>query len=259
MSVICHLCILKVSYTTFYMKITILKSVEEFDQYIANYLYNIFKSAPITVALPTGSTPINAYVILAEMYKSRPFHSQAIKIFNLDEYYPIKKTSPYSYYTFMKTYIIDPLQIPIKNWNIPNSELDSSDQASIQYNKLLETSPLDISVLGIGPKLTCHIGFNEKGSERESITRYVELDQDTKKVNRKFFEGNCMPTGAITMGIKNILSSKKILLIAKGKDKAEGIKRSVNGIVNSDAPASFLQEHSDVEIILDADSASLLG
>ena len=116
-------------------------------------------------------------------------------------------------------------------------------------------------ILGIGPELTCHIAFNERGSKLDSRTRVVDLDNETIQANARFCEGNInqVPTKAITQGIANILEGKKIILIAKGVEKAEGIKRTLEGEIGPDAPASFLRFHSNVTFLIDQEAASLLN
>jgi len=152
------------------------------------------------------------------------------------------------------------VNIPESQRYIPNSEATDSNMEALRYEKILKQHQVDLAILGIGPGTTYHIGFNERGSTKDSRTRYILLDNQTRQVNSKFFpDPNEMPRGAITQGIGNILEAKKIMLLAKGENKAWGIQKTLEGPINSDAPASFLRLHPHVTFIIDKEAAKLLN
>lgn len=210
--------------------------------------------------LPTGGTQIGWYKLIVEAYKNREVDFEKATIFNLDEYYPLNKNNPSSYYSYMRRNLIDHVNIKPENWHIPNCEAETSEEAVSEYQNLLnQQKQIDLAVLGIGPAATCHIGFNEQGSDENSKTRYVILDEQTSFANSVYFENEKdMPKGAITMGISDILKAGKIILLAKGREKAWGVQRSVLGPINNEAPASHLRFHPEVTFILDQEAASLL-
>ena len=134
---------------------------------------------------------------------------------------------------------------------------DNAEEEVERYNQILADHPVDLQILGIGRN--GHIGFNEPGTPFDSQTHLVELDQSTIEANARFFEKiEDVPTQAISMGIKNILDAKSILLFAYGESKAEAIAGTVEGPVTESLPASSLQNHPDVTIIADAAALSLL-
>ncbi len=231
------------------------------DKYASSFVINQVGSKPYSViTLPTGSTPLGMYTLLSDAYSEGKISFRFSIFFNLDEYWPIKKSSPSSYYYYMNTNFFNKIDSPCSNRFIPNGEANDPNLESEKYNNLLDKyGESDLTVLGIGPGKTAHIGFNEVGSDYNSKTRYVLLSQETYNTNLKFFnKKEDMPIGAITQGISNILNSKKIILIAKGANKAWGINRVINGHIGTDAPASFLRYHPDVTFILDKDASEML-
>ena len=145
----------------------------------------------------------------------------------------------------------------LENIHIPNGLIDPKE-ACDQYNKILEQHVIDLQILGIGSN--GHIAFNEPGTDFDSVTHQVDLDQKTINDNARFFEGHTskVPTKAITMGLNNIMQANKIILIAIGKNKQEAIKGLVMGDLTTSLPASILQDHINVTVYLDEDAASRL-
>lgn len=240
----------------------ILPKPTDVDVFIANYVKDQIKRKPACVlSLPTGSTPLGMYKHLVEMYKQKTINFHQVRIFNLDEYWPIKNIDPASYASYMRINLLDHINIKKRNWDIPNGEAPDSEKESKRYElKLKRISKIDLAILGIGPGKTCHIGFNERGSSVDSVVRYIKLDEETKMINKKQFSNpEKMPQGAITQGIADILKAKEIVLVAKGESKAWGIRRTLHGEISSNAPASFLRYHPNVVFVLDHDAAKLLG
>ena len=181
-----------------------------------------------------------------------------IKSYNLDEYYGLEHTHPQSYYYFMQKHLFSKVDIKPENVHVPKGSGDI--QASCdEYNKLLAENVIDIQLLGIGSN--GHIGFNEPGTSFDAVTHVVDLKQSTIEDNaRLFFDGKIedVPKQAVSMGISNIMNAKSVLLLAFGKGKAEAVKGMIEGPVTEELPASILQKHQDVTVILDKDAASLL-
>jgi glucosamine-6-phosphate deaminase len=146
---------------------------------------------------------------------------------------------------------------PFKESFLPRGDKDNAEEEVERYNQILADHPVDLQILGIGRN--GHIGFNEPGTPFDSQTHLVDLDQSTIEANARFFDKiEDVPTQAISMGIKNILDAKSILLFAYGESKAEAIAGTVEGPVTESLPASSLQNHDNVIIIADAEALSLL-
>lgn len=242
-------------------EVRIFLTPEGVDNFAASKVITLLQNEPSAVlTLPTGSTPREMYWLILEAFNRGEVSFAQATIFNLDEYWPLPPQDPASYASYMRTRFINHIDIPRGNWHIPNSAAEGANEEATRFEALLQqTGGVDLAVLGIGPDLTCHIGFNEPGSAVTSRTRYVELDPRTLVVNQEHFpDPSQIPSGAITQGIADILEAKRILLLAKGGGKARGIARTLKGPVFAEAPASFLRYHPNVTFVLDRDAASLL-
>ena len=133
------------------------------------------------------------------------------------------------------------------------------DTESARYEKIIQAQEIDLGLVSIGPGKTCHIGFNEGGSALSSRVRYVEIAKETMEANARFFDDpNKVPVGAITQGVADILTAKWIIFVATGVHKAWGVRRSLQGEISSEAPASFLRYHPNVSVVLDRLAANML-
>jgi len=210
------------------------------------------------LGLATGDTPMGMYKDLIDLYIRKEIDFNQVKCFNLDEYYGIEKNNNQSYYYYMVNNFFKYIDIPEKNINIPDGSAKNIEDECFRYENIIKQSDgIDIQVLGIG--VNGHIGFNEPNISFEAETHLVDLDKSTINSNSKFFKTKeDVPTKAISMGIKTIMYSKKIVLLASGKTKAEAIFRTINGKINPETPASILQLHQDVTVILDKKASSKL-
>ena len=199
------------------------------------------------------------YENLIKMYNDGLLDFSKVKSFNLDEYYQLPFDNDQSYHYFMDDKLFNHININKENVFIPNGMAEDVDQECVNYDKMLEEAGgIDIQVLGIGNN--AHIGFNEPTINFNVGTHVVTLNESTRQANARFFNSiNDVPTKAVTMGTGGIFKSKKILLLASGKNKAQAIYNSVYGKVTPEVPASILQLHQDVIAILDKEAASLLN
>jgi len=214
----------------------------------------------IVLGLATGSSPIKVYNELVRMHKKEGLSFQNVITFNLDEYYPMQPNVEQSYVHFMKEYLFDHVDIKPENINIPDGtiSMDQIDAYCETYEKKIDSyGGLDIQLLGIGR--TGHVGFNEPGAWENSVTRLIKLDGLTRRDAAKDFglEAN-VPYWAITMGIASIMKAKQIYLLAWGQHKASVIDEAVEGPISETLPASFLQKHPNIKIILDTEAADQL-
>ena len=242
-------------------KIILIKTTdyEEMSQKGAEIFIEQIKKKPNSIlGLATGSTPLGLYKILIEKNKLKEISFKDVITYNLDEYCDIPKFHEQSYYTYMNQNLFDHIDINRNNTHIPNGEGDSKLNSD-NYENELNKVKIDLQLLGIGSN--GHIGFNEPGTDFDIGVHEVNLTENTIKDNARFFENdiNQVPKKAITMGIKNILDSEMIVLMASGKNKANAIKNIISGIVDKNVPASALNLHKGkVYIIVDKEAASML-
>lgn len=239
------------------MKIEILKTKEEIGKRAAKEFIDVIQKNPEAIlGLATGSSPIELYKNLVQAYSNEEISFKNVKTFNLDEYVNIDKNHPQSYFTFMNQNLFSEIDINMNNVNIP-AGVGNLEEICKDYNKKLEENVRDIQILGIGTN--GHIAFNEPGTKFTQITHITQLAEQTINDNTRFFDKKeDVPTQAISMGLSNIMDSKKIVLIATGKNKASAIKQMIEGKQTEELPASILQNHKDVLILIDEEAASKL-
>lgn len=209
------------------------------------------------LGLPTGSTPVGVYRELIRMHREEGLDFSNVVTFNLDEYFGLAPDRLQSYHRWMGTHLFNHINIAPENIHIPSGTLALEDVAAYcrDYEAAIEAAGgIDIMLLGIGRN--GHIGFNEPFSIRNSRTRLCMLDPITRQAAAAdFFGVENVPTQAITMGMATILEARKILLLALGEAKSTIIRETVEGPVSDRVPASFLQEHDDVSVLVDAAAA----
>ncbi|MCD4827573.1 MAG: glucosamine-6-phosphate deaminase [Acholeplasmataceae bacterium] len=240
------------------MKIIKCTDYEDVSQKASELVIQQIKINPKSVlGLATGSTPIKLYDNLVKAYQRKEISFKNVLSYNLDEYIGINREHSQSYYQYMYKHLFSLVDMNKKNIHIPNNDEKQIDKITQLYNEDLNKHQIDLQILGIGSN--GHIGFNEPGTPFENETFIVELDEQTRKDNKRFFKSlDEVPKYAITMGIKNIMRSKKIILMASGIEKANAIHKMINGTVTEDLPASILQRHPDVTIIIDQLAGSKL-
>lgn len=234
-----------------------------------NYLMMSKKAAAIVAAqvtlkpksvlgLATGATPEGMYQELSNMSKKGEVDFTETKTFNLDEYYPIEADNPQSYAFYMNRHLFSHININKESTFMPSGFVKDVTSVCKNYDKLIEESGgIDLQVLGIGNN--GHIGFNEPDVYFESGTHLVSLDENTIAANARFFgRMDEVPKQAISMGIREILHSKKIVLLASGHNKAKILHDMLFGEVTPNLPASILQLHNDVNLILDKEAARII-
>ncbi|BCJ99387.1 glucosamine-6-phosphate deaminase [Anaerocolumna chitinilytica] len=201
------------------------------------------------LGLATGSSPIGTYEQLIEWYQKGDVDFSKVTSVNLDEYWGISPENPQSYRYFMNQHFFSHVNINPLNTNVPNGLANDPEEECIRYEKLIaDLGGIDLQLLGIGHN--GHIGFNEPDVSFEKTTHVVELDETTRQANARFFQSlEEVPDKAITMGIRSIMQSKKILLIANGPDKQDIIQKALFGPVTPELPASILQFHPDVTVV----------
>ncbi|WP_105618854.1 glucosamine-6-phosphate deaminase [Vallitalea okinawensis] len=241
------------------MRIYVVNSYDEMSKQAANIVASQVTLKPNSVlGLATGGTPVGMYKQLVEMYQKGDVDFKQVTTFNLDEYYPLSRENANSYYHYMYTNLFKHINVPGDHINIPNGMAKDVIVECQTYEKNIESAGgIDLQVLGIGPN--GHIGFNEPDVKFEAGTHLVKLDEHTIEANARFFDSKEeVPTEAISMGIRTIMRAKKIILLANGESKAKVIKEMVSGDISPKVPASILQLHGDVTVIVDQEAAKEL-
>lgn len=240
------------------MKVTVLKTAEEIGVAVAKIFTDEVKANPNCIlGLATGASPIPTYNNIIKTHKEEGISFKGVKTYNLDEYCDLPKADKNSYYTFMHEQLFNGLDILEENVHFLDGNATDTDAECRRYdNEINEAGGIDIQLLGIGNN--AHIGFNEPADSFTDGSFKVKLTDSTIEANKIYFDENPMPHYALTMGVNQIMSAKKIVLIATGPKKAEAIRNMIKGEVTPQVPASILQNHDDVEIFLDEVAASLL-
>jgi glucosamine-6-phosphate deaminase len=209
------------------------------------------------LGLATGSTPIGIYRELIRLHRDEGLDFSRVVTFNLDEYYPMHPDSLHSYHRFMRENFFDHVNIPPGSTHLPHGDLprDEVEDHCREYERAIAAAGgIDYQILGIGQ--SGHIGFNEPGSSPRSRTRLVTLDTITRRVAAgDFFGTENVPVEAITMGVATILEAREIALIATGEHKAAIVCRAVEGEIDHDVAATYLQQHPNATVFLDAAAA----
>ena len=237
------------------MKKIICESYKEMSAAAALIIAQQINAKPNSIlGLATGSTPIGTYQRLVELYKDKYVDFSGVTSFNLDEYYPIKRDNPQSYYYFMKDNLFNHVNIAEQNINIPNGECGNPAVECAAYDeKLVKMGGTDLQILGIGNN--GHIAFVEPAANLPLSTSVVDLTDDTIEANSRFFDKiEDIPKNALSMGLGGIFGSRHILLLISGKNKAAVAKRLFDGTVTTDVPASLLNLHPNVTVIMDKEA-----
>jgi glucosamine-6-phosphate deaminase len=210
------------------------------------------------LGLATGSSPVGLYKKMIADHKSSGRSYKDVSSWNLDEYVGLGKDDEQSYYTFMHENLFDSIDIREENTHIENGLAADPDAEAKRYEDELKKVTIDIQVLGIGSD--GHIAFNEPGTSFDSETHVTDLKESTIADNARFFDGDRsrVPTKALTQGLATIMRAKKILLIATGANKADAVYGMLKGELTEECPASILQKHDDVMVILDKAAAARL-
>jgi glucosamine-6-phosphate deaminase len=245
-----------------HIPVTVYESSTEASRAVAREIADLIRAKKsrgenAVLGLATGSTPITVYEELIRLHRDEGLSFANVVTFNLDEYWPMQPDRLQSYARFMNEHLFDHVDMPRGNIHIPNGRLprDGVQAFCKEYEQAIASASggagVDLQILGIGR--TGHIGFNEPGSSRESPTRLITLDKVTRMDAASDFFGEWhVPRQAITMGVGTILRARRVVLLAFGEHKASIIRRAVEGEVTPSVAASFLQEHPNSRIVLDA-------
>lgn len=233
------------------MKVMVVEHPEMGGEVAFKLLKDALRQGAKTLGLATGSTPLELYRLMRES----DLDFSEMTAINLDEYVGLTADNNQSYAHFMQEQLFKVK--PFKATYIPNGMAEHLVSETIHYDHILEEYPIDFQILGIGRN--GHIGFNEPGTPFDWKTHLVDLDPSTIEANSRFFETiDQVPKQAISMGIASIMAAKTIVLMAYGAEKADAIYQTVHGPITEQVPASILQKHPNLILILDRAAAEKL-
>lgn len=242
------------------MQIKIVENYIELSEQAAQIVADTVKEKQkCVIGFPTGGTPVGMYQQLVDLFKKGELDFSGVSTFNLDEYIGLSQDHEQSYYQFMYKNLFAHVNLDPKNTHIPRGDVQDLEQECVRYEEQIDASgQMDLLVIGIGTN--GHIGFNEPGSDPNSATSIVDLAESTIQSNSIYFSSlDEVPKQAVTMGLGTILKkSKRILLLASGKSKAEIMNKLLSTEeVSKEIPASFLKQHPNVTILMDREAAEL--
>ena len=241
------------------MKIHIVEDYQQLSARAAGIVASqVILNNSSVLGLPTGSTPAGMYRELIKLNGEGTVDFKEVITFNLDEYIGLSPGHPQSYHYYMHHHFFNHVNIAPQNIHIPQGQAKNMAETCLEYDqKIADAGGIDLQVLGIGAN--GHIGFNEPHQYLKMQTHVIDLTPETVEANSRFFDtAEAVPRQAVTMGMGSIMQAQRILLIASGKNKAAAIKETVSGKITTAVPASFLQLHREVILILDKEAAASL-
>lgn len=239
-------------------KIIIAKDEDEFDRIAAwKIIGEILNNPQAVIGLSTGQTTKNMHTIVSQLYSIHPFDTSGVTLFGLDEITNVPQEYKGACYTMIKEQIVDALNLKPENFIMPPTISDDfEEECRIFQNKLKQRGGIDLQILGLGTN--GHLGFNQPGTPFESETWVSKMDEVLETRVRKETGITDKELGGLTLGIKNIMQSRKILLVAKGKSKAEIVKKILQGPITTDVPGSVLQLHPNCQFLFDKEAAEYI-
>ncbi len=239
-------------------KISICENYDEVSKEAFKVMKTVLDKGNPVLGLATGSSPVGLYKEMIKDHQENGTSYKNILTWNLDEYVGIPRNHEQSYWTFMHENLFNHIDIPDENVHVPVGEAEDEEQACRDYEESMKGHTADIQVLGIGSD--GHIAFNEPGTPFDSVTHLMDLTEQTRSDNARFFDNdiNQVPKRAITMGLASIMRAKQIIVIATGANKADAVYGMLKGPKTTDCPASILQDHPNVTVLLDKAAASKL-
>lgn len=240
--------------------ITVIEGENNYDRVAAGRILEQMKEkSNAVIGLSTGRTTGNMHRIVVEEFRKAPFDISGLTLFGIDELTGVPREYFGSCYTMLHTQIIDDLGMPDGQFIILPTESDDFSSECKRFNEeLRRRGGIDLIILGLGEN--GHLGINQPGSSFDSETRVTKMHQELEDRVRK--ETNApadKPLGGATLGIKEIMSARKIILVAKGDNKAEIVDKIINGPICEEVPGSILQRHPDCEYLLDDKAAKFLN
>ena len=234
------------------MQIIVAKDYAEMSEFAAQIIEELVREKPgCVLGLATGSTPEGLYAELVKQHQENGLDFSRVATYNLDEYRGLSHDHPQSYHYFMNKNLFSHVNILPENTHVPDGSNPDAAAACEEYEDAIELSGgIDLQLLGLGHN--GHIGFNEPSDHFAATTNCVDLTESTIQANSRLFDSiDEVPRQAYTMGIGTIMHARQVLMVVSGADKAEILRKVVLGPVTPEVPASILQFHPDVTLVVD--------
>lgn len=234
------------------MQIIVTKDYAEMSNVAAQIIETVIREKPgCVLGLATGSTPEGLYAELVKQHQEAGLDFSRVATYNLDEYRGLSHDHPQSYHYFMDKHLFSHVNILPENTHVPDGANPDADAACAEYEDAIELAGgIDMQLLGLGHN--GHIGFNEPADCFAAMTNCVDLTESTIQANSRLFDSiDEVPRQAYTMGIGTIMHARSILMVVSGEDKAEIVRKVAFGPVTPQVPASILQFHPDVTLVVD--------
>lgn len=249
------------------MEVVRVPSYEDMSLRAAAVVCKAIEAKPdLVLGLPTGATPLGMYRDLVLAHHRGQVDFAGVRTFNLDEYLGLAPEHPASYHTYMREHLLAHVNIVPRHAHIPNGAATDRAAECLAYEEAVAgAGGLDLAVLGIGQN--GHVGFNEPNTELQTDVHVASLSAETRRLAFEcwreadesiFLSLECFPDKAITMGMGTILRARRIVMLASGECKAQAVRQAVTGPLTPQVPASLLQLHRDVTVLIESDAARLL-
>lgn len=240
------------------MELKRFKNYHELSDFAADDIANSIKNNPsLVLCMASGDTPKLTADLLVKKLKEEKIDYSKITFIGLDEWVGLPPTNSGSCHYFFQNKLIQPLQIKPSQYFLFDALAKDLSMECARMDRMITDRDIDIMVVGIG--MNGHIGFNEPGTSFNNLSHVIELDEVTKSVGQKYFNEQAELGKGITLGFKHLLNAKKVFLLANGSKKAEVIKKTVEGQVTENFPASIIRQHENSVILIDEEAASLLS
>ena len=240
------------------MQILSFKNYEQLSGYVAGVIADSIKNKPnLVLCMASGSTPALTCDMLVQKLKEEQIDYSKFTFLGLDEWVGLPPTNTGSCNYFFHKKIFEPIKLSSSQYFLFNALMDDLKSECSKMDKVIaEKGGIDIMIVGIG--MNGHIGFNEPGTSFAVLSHVAALDEITKSVGQKYFDGPVELGKGITIGFGHLMNAKKVFLMANSSKKAEVIKRTIEGLVTESFPASIMQKHNDGYILIDEEAGSLL-
>lgn len=239
------------------MELKVYKDYNDLSAAAAEMIIDCVKSKPeALLCFATGSTPKLAYEMVAEKAINDRIDFSKCFIIGLDEWVGIPPENTGSCHWFLHEYLFTPMKIDLSQVHLFDALAKNQEGECKKMNKLIAANGIDLMVVGVG--MNGHIGFNEPGTDLDSVAHVAQLDETTKTVGQKYFSGKVSIEQGMTVGLKQVMQAEKLLMMANGKMKAPVIKRTVEEIVSTEFPASLAHKHKNGFLMIDEEAASEL-
>lgn len=233
------------------MNLLTFRTEEDLNRAGAGLIASLLQAKPkAALGLATGSTPIGIYEELVKLHRSGSVSFAKARSYNLDEYVGLSGSHPASYRCFMNTHLFDLVDIDPANTHVPNGLAVDLEQECAYYDAMIEDAGIDLQLLGLGHN--GHIGFNEPDDSLIAGTHAATLQHQTREANARFFDSIYdVPKQAITMGVAPIMKARQVMLVVRGESKAEIARQALTGPITTKCPASLLQLHPNLVVLMD--------